>query len=59
MILTKQEAADYVKVSLTSFKKNIQPEIPAIKIGRNIRFDSEDLDAYLIAHKTGAKNDTE
>ena len=36
--MTKQEAADYVKVCLSSFKKNIQPVIPAIKIGRRVLF---------------------
>ncbi len=50
--MTKQEAADYVKVCLSSFKKNIQPVIPAIKIGRRVLFDQKDLDKYLEDHKT-------
>lgn len=50
--MTKQEAADYMKVCLSSFKKNIQPEVPAIKIGRRVLFDVKDLDAYMEAHKT-------
>ena len=49
--MTKQEAADYMKVCLSSFKKNIQPEVPAIKIGRRVLFDQKDLDAYMEAHK--------
>lgn len=49
--MTRQEAADYMKVCLSSFKKNIQPNIPAIKIGRRVLFDVKDLDAYMEAHK--------
>ena len=49
--MTKQEAADYMKVCLSSFKKNIKPEVPAIKIGRRVLFDVKDLDAYMEAHK--------
>ena len=50
--MTKQEAADYMKVCLSSFKKNIQSKVPAIKIGRRVLFDQKDLDAYMEAHKT-------
>ena len=49
--MTRQEAADYMKICLSSFKKNIQPEIPAIRIGRRVLFDVKDLDAYMESHK--------
>ena len=49
--MTRQEAADYMKICLSSFKKNVQPEIPSVRIGRRVLFDVKDLDAYMEAHK--------
>lgn len=49
-ILTKQEAAKYLGISLSTLKK-IQKNIRLIKLGRLVRFDKKDLDAYLEAQK--------
>lgn len=44
--LTKQEAADYMRISISLFKK-IQNAIPCIKLGRRVLYDKKDLDTYL------------
>ena len=49
--MTKQEAADYLKICLSSFKSNVQPHIPVIKIGRRVFFDQKDIDAYVESQK--------
>ena len=49
--LTRHEAADYLKVSLSKFKKTIQKELPFIKLGRIVLFDKKDIDKYLESKK--------
>ena len=53
---TRQEAADYIGVCLSTFKKTIQKELRTIKIGRRVLFDVNDLDAYLESKKVGGTN---
>lgn len=48
---TREESAEYLGVSLSTFKK-FQNTIPHIQLGRLVKFDVKDLDAYLEAHKT-------
>ena len=43
---TRDEAAAYIGVSLSTFKK-LQKDIKFIRLGRLIKFDVKDLDAYL------------
>lgn len=54
--LTRQEAAKYIGLGITTFKK-IQKEIRQIRIGRRVFFDTKDLDAYLESKKVGGLND--
>lgn len=54
--LTRQDAAKYIGVGISTFKK-IQKELRCIKIGRRILFDTKDLDAYLESKKVGGQND--
>lgn len=49
-IKTREEAAEYLGVSLATFKK-FQKTIPHIRLGRLIKFDIKDLDAYLESKK--------
>ena len=51
---SRQEAADYIGISLTTFKKQVQKKVPHIRIGRRVCFDVKDLDSYLESLKTGA-----
>lgn len=48
------EAAEYLGISLSLFKKTVRKEIPVIKIGRRTQFDVKDLDAYLENKKVKA-----
>ena len=50
--LTRQEAAKYIGVGISTFKK-IQKDIRSIHIGRRVLFDTKDLDAYLESKKVG------
>ena len=47
---TREEAAEYIGVSLSTFKKFMKT-IKHIRIGRLIKFDVKDLDAYLESKK--------
>ena len=53
--MNKTEAAKYLGVSLSTFKKTIQKELPVIKLGRLVFFEEKDLDAYLESKKTNVK----
>ena len=48
---TRQEAADYLRMSLSKFKKTTQKELPCIQLGRKVLFDKKDLDEYLESKK--------
>jgi len=52
---TREQAAEYLGVSLSTFKK-FQNTIPHIQLGRLVKFDVNDLDAYLESKKV-ASND--
>jgi len=54
--LTRQDAAKYIGVGISTFKK-IQKELRVIRIGRRVLFDTKDLDAYLESKKIGGQND--
>lgn len=51
-IMTLNEACDFLKVKKSRLRTAIfRKEIPYIKIGRLIRFDHDDLKAWLIKLK--------
>lgn len=54
--LTRQDAAKYIGVGISTFKK-LQKELRVIRIGRRVFFDTKDLDAYLESKKIGGQND--
>lgn len=45
-ILTRKEAAAWLKVSLSHFSK-IQNNIKQIKLGKSVRFRKSDIEEYL------------
>lgn len=47
---TREEAAKYIGVSLSTFKK-LRKEIKHIQLGRLVKYDVKDLDAYLESKK--------
>ena len=56
--LTRHEAAKYIGVGISTFKK-LQKELRTIRIGRRVFFDTKDLDAYLESKKVGGDGKTE
>lgn len=46
-ILTKQEAASYMGICLSSFIK-LQDRLPQIKIGKSIRFLKSDIEKFVL-----------
>lgn len=55
--LTINEAADYMKVCLSTFKKTIKRDLPYIKLGRRVLYDQKDLDKYLESKKVAYNSD--
>ncbi|MBE3576916.1 MAG: helix-turn-helix domain-containing protein [Limnochordales bacterium] len=53
-LLRIREVAIYLGVS-ESFVKNaiLRGEIPAVRIGRTLRVDKQDLDKIIVTHKKG------
>ena len=53
-LLTVQEAARYLSVSVSTVYGWVwQRRIPFVKIGRAVRFDPRDLEAFIEASKQG------
>jgi excisionase family DNA binding protein len=53
-LLTTQEAADYLglaRASLAGRGWRIKNRLPAIKVGRSVRFDKEALDRWIDRHR--------
>ena len=53
-LLTIQEAADYLGLSRASLAGRgwrIKHRLPAIKVGRSVRFDKESLDRWIERHR--------
>ena len=50
-LLSREEAASYLGIGLTTFEEVVQPELPIVRIGRRVLFDVEDLDGWITAQK--------
>lgn len=54
-LLTPQEAARFLKVSVSWVYEHVRPQthdrLPAVKLGKYLRFDSRDLRAYIDAKR--------
>src|SRR5690349_17925792 len=54
--LTTEEVLDYIQVNLRTIYRLIKAgKIPAVRVGRQWRFRKHDIDAWLSAGKSGAK----
>jgi hypothetical protein len=54
--LTQAEAAEYVRVCLATFKKNVRPAIRCCRVGRKPLFLRADLDVYMTEHTYSTAN---
>lgn len=55
-LLTARELAEYLKLNpVTVLRKAVKGEIPAIKVGRQFRFDKDQVAKWLAENKVGRK----
>jgi excisionase family DNA binding protein len=58
-LLTVQETARYLKVSVSWVYEHVRPEaqdrLPAMKLGKYLRFDARDLRAYVDAKRADSQ----
>ena len=58
-LLTVQETARYLKVSVSWVYEHVRPEaqdrLPAVKLGKYLRFDARDLRAYVDAKRADSQ----
>lgn len=50
---TREEAAEYLRVSLRTFNRRVAPQLPRVPIGGRVFYDRKDLDRWLDAQKVG------
>lgn len=56
-LLNITEASEYLGISEKSlYKLNWQKRVPVVKIGRSLRFDIQDLEAWIEENKVGIKS---
>ena len=54
-LLTIEEVAEFLRVSKTSVYRLVERrDIPFCRVGRSVRFDRRDLEAYLTARRVGS-----
>jgi excisionase family DNA binding protein len=59
MLLTVDQAAERLGTSVRFIRRlRTEGRIPVVKLGKHIRIDSNDLDAYIAASRQEAWNDT-
>jgi predicted protein tyrosine phosphatase len=47
LVVSREEAADHLGVSLQTFKRHVQPQLHTVKIGRRILVPVASLEAFL------------
>ncbi len=55
-LLTTKQVARYLRLNPVTVRRKVaRGEIPAVKMGRQIRFDQAQIDAWLVQNKTGMR----
>jgi excisionase family DNA binding protein len=58
-LLTPQDAARFLKVSVSWVYEHVRPEVedrlPVVKVGKYLRFDPRDLRAYIDAKRESSR----
>lgn len=57
-LVTKQEAADYLRVSLRTFDRHVAPRIETVRIGGRVFYTWEELNRWLDAQTVGPLSQT-
>lgn len=52
-LLTRPEAADYLRVSLRHFDTVVRPDLTPVRIGARVVYDQRDIDAWVDLQKAG------
>jgi hypothetical protein len=59
-LFTVHEAAQFPKVPVSWIYEHVRPEshdrLPALKLGKYLRFDARDLRAYIDAKRNGSRH---
>ncbi len=59
-LLTVQEAAQFLKVTVSWVYEHVRPEaedrLPVLKLGKYLRFDSRDLRAYIDGKRNATRH---
>ncbi len=50
-LLTTEQAAEYLNIPISQVRRRVRYEIVPVKIGKHIRYEKRDLDAYISMHK--------
>jgi predicted DNA-binding transcriptional regulator AlpA len=53
LLLTREDAAALLGVSLRSFDRHVAREVPRVPIGSRVLYDRKDLEAWLAQRKVG------
>jgi excisionase family DNA binding protein len=58
-LMTPQEAARFLKVSVSWIYEHVRPEagdrLPVVKLGKYLRFDRRDLNAFIDAKRAASR----
>lgn len=55
-LLTPDEAAQRLGVSRDTFDRHVRDHVPHVRIGRLLKYDPRDLDAWLDEQKAGSSS---
>jgi predicted DNA-binding transcriptional regulator AlpA len=53
LLLTREDAAALLGVSLRSFDRHVSREVPRVQIGSRVLYDRKDLEGWLARRKVG------
>ena len=51
--LTRTEAADYLRASLSTFDRNVRDYVPCYRVGNRVLYKGRDLESWLEKQKVG------
>ena len=52
-LLSREQAAALLRISVDSFARHVQAHLPSVRIGRQLMFDEKDLETWVESQKGG------